>query len=120
MILYLKGYGFKHTNNDVLSNREFREVSTEYVFDETLSTFSEVKFKEIKTYELFLDDKSLNIDKLKTIISDLRFDARIITGSFSIEKQERGHLVKMVFDVMVVLDDPVKEQYIQDDFIERI
>jgi hypothetical protein len=47
-----------------------------------------------------LDDKSLNIDKLKTIISDLRFDVRVITGSFSIEKQERGHLVKLVFDVV--------------------
>jgi len=62
----------------------------------------------------------MKVDKLQEMIADLRTEAQYVTGSFTLEKEERGYTVTMVFNKRVTLDDPVKEQYIQDSFIESI
>lgn len=94
---YLKSQGYKYTKNETLGNREFREVGTLVEIDEDLSTFAEVAYLTTETYELFLEDKTYSIDKIKDILGDLRDEDGLVNGEASIEEQEQGYLITLTF-----------------------
>jgi hypothetical protein len=97
MIKFLKSKGYKYTLNDTLNNKQFREAEITVEVNEELSTFDTVIFSTTKTYELFLDLKAFNITKIQDILADLRDENEVVTGSASLEKQERGYLITFIF-----------------------
>jgi len=97
MISYLKGQGYKLTTKDTLNDKEFRLVSSDFILNEELSTFGNLAQDIIEVYELFLSTRTYSKAKMTAILEDLGAEDEVITGSASVELQERGYLITLTF-----------------------
>ena len=98
MIAYLKGLGYKFTENETLNNREFNLVSEVIDVDEENSVFSNKRTLTTYVYDLFLSTRSYSTETIQGIISGAYDNGDfILDASASVEQQERGYLINLTF-----------------------
>lgn len=97
MISYLKGQGYKLTTKDTLNNKEFRLVSSDFTANQELSTFGNLAQDTAEIYELFLSTRDYSKAKMTALLEDLGGEDEVVTGSVSVELQERGYLITLTF-----------------------
>ncbi len=76
MITLLQKKGFRFTNKDTLSNREFRQLDSSFEQSETMSTFDYPVFDVVESFELHLGTKTYRESALREILDLSRTEGR--------------------------------------------
>jgi hypothetical protein len=76
MITLLQKKGFRLTNKDTLSNREFRKLDSSFEQSETMSTFDYPVFDVVESFELHLGTKTYRESALREILDLSRTEGR--------------------------------------------
>ena len=76
MITLLQKKGFRFTNKDTLSNREFRKLDSSFEQSETMSTFDYPVFDVVESFELHLGTKTYRESALREILDLSRTEGR--------------------------------------------
>lgn len=91
MITLLKSKGYKPTKKETLQNREFRQVSVDYVFSEEKSTMASPVYDKVETIELFLTERYFKESLIIGLLEETR--ASHLNVSASVEEIENGRLI---------------------------
>ena len=76
MITLLQKKGFRFTDKDTLSNREFRKLDSSFEQSETMSTFDYPVFDVVESFELHLVEKTYRESALREILDLSRTEGR--------------------------------------------
>ena len=76
MITLLQKKGFRFTDKDTLTNREFRALDASFEQSEIMSTFAYPVFDVVEGFELYLNQKTYRESALREILDLSRTEGR--------------------------------------------
>lgn len=80
MITLLKSKGYKPTKKETLQNREFKQVSINYVYSEEKSTLATPVYDKVEVVELFLTERYFKESLLLDLLRETRANHLDVTA----------------------------------------